>query len=132
MTLIGTWELTSFVTTYEDGSTEQSYGDNPQGRIVYTADGFMSAHVWDADRHRPVKSGGGDPPYFSYCGTWKLRENDVCHHVITSSHFNWGGTTVVRRVLHKGDEVELIADEEFNGRKGVSVIRWHRFEPSAQ
>lgn len=130
MTLTGVWELVSFVTTFQDGSIEQSYGDNPQGRIVYTADGFMSAHVWDADSHRPGGSGDGDPPYFSYCGTWELRDNSVFHHVIASSHFHWGGTTVVRRVLHKGDEVELIADEEFNGRKGLSVIRWRRFQPA--
>ncbi len=129
MTLIGTWELASFFTTFQDGSTEHSYGDTPRGYIIYAADGFMSAHLWDPKRHRPGESDDGDPPYFSYCGTWELRDNSVFHHVLSSSHFHWGGTTVVRRVSLKGDEVELIANEEFNGKKGVSVIRWRRFQP---
>jgi hypothetical protein len=51
LSVIGTWVLKSFVTEIDDGSILLPYGDNPQGRIVYTDDGFMSAHLWNHNTH---------------------------------------------------------------------------------
>lgn len=126
MNLIGTWEMTSFVTTFDDGTTQLSYGPNAAGRICYGADGFMSAHLWDPDRHRPGLPVTGDAPYFSYCGTWRVEGDTVHHAVIASSRPAWAGTTVTRRIVPAGDEVELIADVTFSGKSGQAVIRWRR------
>ena len=126
MTLTGTWEMTSFVTTFEDGATQLSYGKTPQGRITYTEDGFMSAHLWDPDRHIPDSLPDGREAYFSYCGTYEVEDDTVVHHVTASTRPHWTGQTITRRLVPRGEEIELIAAVEFEGRAGEAVIRWRR------
>ena len=125
--LIGTWDMVAFVTTFEDGSTLQPYGPTPKGRILYTADGAMSAHLWDPDRHRASVPSNGDPSYFSYYGTWELRGQTVHHTVIAAHYPDWAGSIQIRRIVPQGDEIELIAEGVvFQGKTGRGVIRWRR------
>lgn len=125
--LIGTWEMVSFVTTFEDGTTHLSYGTTPQGQITYTADGYMSAHLWDPDRHKPNQDVGSDPAYFSYCGRWKVEGSRVCHSVIAATAPAWAGTDVFRQIIPRDDQIELVAEGVvFGGKIGVSSILWRR------
>ena len=47
--MTGTWLLKSFATEFEDGTRHLPYGGRPSGRISYTGDGFMLAHLWNPD-----------------------------------------------------------------------------------
>lgn len=125
--LIGVWDMVSFVTTFEDGSTYLPYGPHARGRIIYTADGAMTAHLWDPDRHQSGVPSNGDPSYFSYYGTWLLHGDEVHHTVIAAHYPDWAGSTQVRHILPDGDEIELVAEGvEFQGKTGRGVIRWRR------
>ena len=44
--LIGAWRLVSYIESPVDGSPKRSpLGENPQGIIMYTPDGYMSAQL---------------------------------------------------------------------------------------
>ena len=119
--------MVSFVNTFEDGSTYLPYGPRASGRIIYTSDGAMAAHLWDPDQHQPGIPSNGDPSYFSYCGAWRLDGNTV-HHIVIAAHYpEWAGSTKVRRILPDGEEIELVAEGVvFQGKSGRGVIRWRR------
>ena len=129
--LLGTWHLVSFITQFEDGSTLLPYGAAAEGRIHYAQDGFMTAHLWDPDRH--VADAGGDrndPAYFSYCGTYRVEGDQVMHTVAAATSKSWTGTDRLRTMAFKGDDIELIAEGVvFEGKSGRGILRWRRFKP---
>lgn len=47
---IGTWRLVSYLAIDSSGRTYPYWDDHPLGQLVYTADGHMSAQVYDARR----------------------------------------------------------------------------------
>jgi len=47
---IGTWRLVSYVMIDPTGSPRPYWDDHPIGQLIYTADGHMSAQVYDARR----------------------------------------------------------------------------------
>jgi hypothetical protein len=47
---VGTWRLISYVAVDSAGRTRPYWDDHPLGQLVYTADGNMSAQVYDARR----------------------------------------------------------------------------------
>ena len=50
-TLIGAWRLVSSVETdIKTGAVDRPLGDKPEGLILYTPDGYMSAQLSAADR----------------------------------------------------------------------------------
>lgn len=73
--IIGAWELTSFTLTDADtGHVEHPLGTAPNGMILYTADGHMSAQLADADM-------GG---YMAYGGRFDVdEETSTLHHDVT-------------------------------------------------
>jgi len=42
---VGTWELESFTEILRDGSPVEPMGENPQGFLLYTEDGIVSAQL---------------------------------------------------------------------------------------
>jgi hypothetical protein len=126
--LWGTWELVSFITQFEDGSTMLPYGDNAEGRIHYSEGGFMTAHLWDPDRHVAGALGArNDPAYFSYCGTFRVEGDQVIHTVAAATASSWTGKDRLRTMEMKGDDIELIAEGVvFEGKVGRGVLRWRR------
>jgi len=47
---IGTWRLVSYLKIDSSGRANAYWDDHPLGQLVYTADGHMSAQVYDARR----------------------------------------------------------------------------------
>lgn len=127
ITIIGTWVLKSFVTEFDDGSTLLPYGDNPQGRIVYSSDGFMSAHLWNPDRHVEGTHSSEDPSYFSYCGDWSIEGAVVRHRVHAATEASWAGQDKLRTMAPIGELLELTAEGVFfGGKKGRGILVWQR------
>ncbi|CUH42251.1 hypothetical protein RUM4293_01139 [Ruegeria atlantica] len=112
----------SFVTEFDDGSTLLPYGDNPQGRIVYAGDGFMSAHLWNPDTHVEGTNSRDDPSYFSNCGEWSIEGTFVRHRVHAATDASWAGQDKLRTMTTVGEFLELTAEEVVFGESKDEVF----------
>ena len=126
--LVGVWTLEETYT--DDGSRTPALGDDPKGRIMYTADGYMTAMTGRGDRQLPAEGASESDKaaafdsYMSYAGRWTLRDNVVTHHIEYATNPNWIGTARDRTIDHHGDRMVfsgLAADGVTRG-----VITWRR------
>jgi hypothetical protein len=97
--LVGTYELLSWENRHASGETSYPLGPDAQGYINYTPDGYMFVHIMAANR-KAYSSGdlfGGETSevvdgansHLSYCGTYRIENNEVVHTVNISSFPNW-------------------------------------------
>ena len=107
--LIGAWKLESYVQEdVETGEIEHPMGENPQGLILYTRDGYMSAQVGRGGRPHFVDSdpyGGtaeeyaaAGATYIAYSGPFHFdEERQLLEHDMFVSFFpNWQGQRQLR------------------------------------
>ncbi len=143
--LIGAWKLLSYVEKPVDGS-EPFYpmGKEPQGIIMYTPDGYMSAQLMDPDRPK-FASGDwfrGTPEeikeealgYIAYSGPFHTDEEKqhLTHSMFVSLFPNWLGQTQPRIVKIEGDVLHLSSATPIDsgGKKTMSYLSWKRAEPN--
>jgi hypothetical protein len=82
--LVGVWTLESYRDEHPDGEDIHPFGPHPQGFLIYTADGFVSAQLMkpgrcafhSSDWHNGTleeyrESGSG---YIAYCGRFEVDE----------------------------------------------------------
>ena len=137
--LIGRWRLVAWSTRADDGTLSHPFGENPEGSLVYTAEGWMSAML--APAVRPSLSTadplGGDESeraaafstFIAYAGTYDVDGDDVVHQVTVSMFPNWVGTAQRRTATLIGDVLILrTAPLEVLGRVSVNELRWVREE----
>ena len=87
---IGTWRLVSYLAIDSSGRAYPCWDDHPLGQLVYTADGHMSAQVYDA-RRSPL---GVDPESASAESVRPL-------YVGSAAYFGtYSVDTVTQRVTH--------------------------------
>lgn len=123
--LVGTWALERFVLALPDGTTIEPLGPTPVGRLVYTASGFISAHLM------PDPAQGAAVATLGYCGRWRVEGDRVLHQVEISSRPGMTGTTQVRPMVLDGDVLVLTSERARAGqgedaRVGVGTLRWRR------
>ena len=127
--LIGVWTLEGTYTQAEDGTRTPTWGDEPKGVIIYTADGWMTAITGRGDRTLPpdadaeAKAAAFDT-YLNYAGRWTLDGNVVTHHIELATDPNWVGSARNRTIDHQGDRMVfsgLAGDGKTN-----AVIIWRR------
>ena len=107
---LGTWTLQSFTEISSDGSCVEPMGRSPQGFLLYTKEGIVSAQLTGfEDRSKEVSSketgtsgGNGNPehavPYIGYCGTFRMNvELGEVVHIPIVAH----DRSLVRRALHR-------------------------------
>jgi hypothetical protein len=139
--LIGAWKLVSYVERLVDGSAPlYPFSENPQGIIMYTPDGFMSAQLCRPDR-TPFVFGDwfkGTPQeyeaeansYIAYTGPFHVdEEKQVLTHTMFISLFpNWIGQTQPRVVKIEGDFLHLSTASPINsgGKIVNSYLKWKR------
>jgi hypothetical protein len=127
--LIGGWRLTGFTET-AGAKTEHPLGDEPQGTILYTPDGYMSAQLAG-----PGPYDDDDQPdayYIAYSGPYEVNEANqtVAHHVQVSVIPSWLGTTQLRHVHFQGrDRLVLSAQPGSHGGTTTQTINWTRQPP---
>jgi hypothetical protein len=130
--LIGVWTLEATFAEDGDGNQTPALGDNPKGRIVYTADGYMVAMTGHGDRQLSA-TGASDADkaaafdnYMTYSGRWTLSGNVVTHEIDHATNPNWVGSVRDRTIDHQGDRMV------FSGLSGDGVTRaiiiWQRAE----
>jgi hypothetical protein len=82
--LIGVWGLVNYTDEHVDSEDMQPFGPNPQGFLIYTTDGFVSAQLMkpgrpafhSADWHHgtPQEYEASGSGYIAYCGTYEVDE----------------------------------------------------------
>lgn len=128
--LVGVWTLEQTFTEDDDGNRTPILGENPQGRIMYTADGYMTAMTGRGVRQLPTtgaseadKAAAFDS-FMSYAGRWTLNDNVVTHQIEYATDPNWVGAARDRNIDHQGDRMI------FSGLSGDGVTRaviiWRR------
>jgi hypothetical protein len=118
--LVGTWQLVSYKEIPVDGSEPfEPLGSDPQGLIMYTPDGYMSAQLSRPERP-PFASGdwfdGTDEEYraeastyIAYTGPFDVDEEDrsLTHSMFISLFPDWVGQTQPRVVSLEGETLTL-------------------------
>jgi hypothetical protein len=133
--IVGTWRLADYYLEGAETDGERPLGDDPLGRLLYTADGFMAVEYmlaarpmpksenWrlatDQERLEAVRSFGG------YIGRYEWFGDRVAHHVEVSVNPRWIGATLVRRTVLDGSRLTLHADTP-SGRWPTPVLVWER------
>jgi hypothetical protein len=143
--LIGAWKLVSYVEEPVDGSEPYyPFGEQPQGIIMYTPDGYMSAQLCRPDR---VPFASGDwfkgtasefeaeaSTYIAYTGPFHVDEEkqSLTHSMFISLFPNWIGQTQPRVVKIEGNMLSLSTASPINsaGKTVNSYLRWQRADAS--
>ena len=117
--LLGAWELESFTTTREtSGHVEHPLGPAPQGLIIYTPDGHMSAQLADS----------GMSGYIAYGGRFEVDEQtSTLHHQVTISMMpELLAQRQFRHARIEADALVLSATSTDDDGPSHSVLVWRR------
>lgn len=138
--LLGAWRLVSYrATAVEGGDVVEPFGSRPQGLIMYTPGGHMSAQIMRPgrpafregrlERGLPEELSAAALGYMAYGGTYEVPEDDlVVHHVELSLFPNWVGVPQVRAVGWDGPRLRLALREPAPiwGARRDGVLVWER------
>ena len=141
--LIGVWTLVSYTDEQPDGEDTHPFGPEPQGFLIYTADGFVSAQLMrpgrsafhSSDWHHGTpeeyqESGSG---YIAYCGSYEVDEQNatVTHIPSVSLLPNLIHGRQCRSIEMHGDQLTLRATAVpvTNGLSITSRLGWKRVTP---
>lgn len=108
--LVGAWRLVSAKITTDKGEVRDSWGPNPEGLLMYTADGRMSAILTLGNR-KPLsvtdfisapapERAEAFASMTAYAGRYTLAGDKVVHHVEVASTPNDVGANMERLVVH--------------------------------
>lgn len=138
--LIGAWTLQSYIATPMDGSPPfHPLGEDAQGLLLYTPDGYMSAQLMRPGR--PAFASGdwfdGTPQeyeksaaYVAYSGRFHVDEitSTLTHDVSVSFFPNWLGQAQIRSAELAADVLRLIpaAPIKSGGQDTTSCLTWRR------
>lgn len=143
--LIGAWQLVSSVETdIKTGAVDRPLGDKPEGLILYTPDGYMSAQLSAADRPnfeagdmyrgKPTEYVAAGLSYLAYSGRYYVDEvrRVVEHEMFVSLFPNWKGQRQARIVRLDEKELRLSPTQPlmFNGSLKMATITWRRANPN--
>jgi Lipocalin-like domain len=139
--LIGAWKLVSYVEKQVDGSAPTCpFGEDAQGIIMYTHDGFMSAQLSvrqrapftsdDWSKGKPEEFAAAASSYFAYAGPFQVDEEkqSLSHSMFISLFPNWIGQTQPRVVHVEGDFLTITTEKpvESLGKMVKPQLRWKR------
>jgi hypothetical protein len=138
--ILGTWRLISCVDRDADGRESYPFGEKPDGFLIYTEEGFVSAHLERRGRsaHQSPDPMGGTPEeyasmgrgYMAYCGRYSVEEDKQrMTHTMTVSLFpNWLGMSQVRIASFEGDRLVLRTEKPMlvNGDLRTAELIWRR------
>lgn len=115
---IGTWKLVSWLARDDAGNESQPYGDAPQGYIIYSQAGYMSALIQG-------NAGPGIPGvglYLGYGGPFEVLADRVVHQVEVASFPPFVGSRQERFATFEGSRLILSASAD----GATHFITWER------
>ena len=133
--LVGTWTLVSTDTVRPDGGRIPTFGDTPNGLIVFTSDGhfiylysrgdlpkFVSNNrtTGTPEENRAVVQGS-----IAYFGTYSVNDRVINVHIEGSTFPNWEGADQKRLFAVSGDELRIINPTPSIGW-GTAQVIWKR------
>jgi hypothetical protein len=118
--LVGTWELHSSALTDGDGGVRNRHGETPNGMLLYTADGSVSA---------TVSSSASNVLDVCYAGRVTVRGDTVTHHVLVGAAPFVVGTELVRHAELASDGTLRYTVRGESGAATTTVI-WRRLQRS--
>lgn len=137
--LLGAWKLVSAEFRRGDGTVQEYLGKDPDGMLVYTADGFMSVHLMRRDRPKfstndrlagtPEQIQSAFQGYHGYYGTFTVNaeEQSVTHHLQGALFPNWVGVDQKRFFQLAGNELTLrTVPLLLAGQEVVGYLVWRR------
>ena len=143
--LVGAWGLVSYVERpVRGGEDRHPLGVEPQGIIMYTPDGYMSAQLMRPGRP-PYASGdwfeASDAEaqeiasgYIAYSGPFRVASDGTLTHSMSVSLYpNWLGQTQPRIVELDGDTLRLSTASPIRsgGIEVNSYLTWRRLLPGS-
>lgn len=139
--LVGTWRLVSFVVTNAERSSVRQYWDErATGLIIYTADGYVAAQLYDARRPKLGKEWdqvAPDAALASFAGlatyfgryTMDPERATVTHTVEGAMSPDWVGSRLVRsyRFLEPNRiELGVLTTAEGRSVTNATILVWER------
>jgi len=136
--LIGAWQLESWTIGYTDRDDfSYPYGEDPQGLLIYSGDGWMSASIAKNDRPRLPEDvnfrklpdglkAGAFSSYFHYAGSFRVQEGDVIHSVNQSLNPNFPGTEQLRHAELDGQTLVLSGKDQVGDVVRFHSLVWHK------
>jgi Lipocalin-like domain len=138
--LVGVWTLVSFV-SLQDGLEESfPFGPKPEGFLIYTSDGYVSAQLmkpgrslfqsrdWQQATASEFQDAGSG--YIGYCGVYAVDEEKetVTHFPSVALVPNLINGKQLRLVHLRGDRLTLRTTGSFveNGKSITSRLEWQR------
>ena len=137
--LVGTWKLVRWEVGYSDGrETSLPFGEDAQGMILYTPDGYMNA-VLRVNERGPVstqyvRTAPAEEKaelfdtFMYYGGPFRIEGDDVIHQVVHALNPDLAGTEQLRHVAFEDDFLLLSGEEKVDatGLLRLHRVRWQR------
>lgn len=143
--LVGVWRLVSYIDEQSSRDDSYPFGHDPQGFLIYTPDGFVSAqlmktgrpafHSSDWHHGTPDEYQASGSGYIAYCGIYEVdEEKATVTHVPTVSLLpNLIGGRQCRSIELEGNRLVLRASGApvADGIYVTSRLEWSRISPQA-
>jgi hypothetical protein len=121
--IVGSWRLESFEIE-EPSKRLRPWGENTQGLLIYTPDGFMSVGI---NREIENKSGNETKDVFDsilfYSGTYSVQKSEIHHQVTHASDPKRIGKNQIRYASLEGDKLTLKSPVESFGQ---AILVWRK------
>jgi Lipocalin-like domain len=116
--IVGAWRLVAVAATTDAGAPLPApFGTSPNGLLIYTPEGRMSAIISHGERQPLSIADRVSSPaeeraaafstFIAYAGRYTLHNDRVVHHVELSLVPNWANTELVRLVRFEGERMIL-------------------------
>jgi hypothetical protein len=139
--LVGAWRLLSWENQAADGRVTYPMGTDPNGYVIYAADGRFSITISQRGRSGfaagDLLSGTAEEQaramegFVAYAGRYSFHGDRVIHHVELSLFPNWVGSDQERWVELAGDRLTLSASPLLlAGKLQVPRLVWERVDPT--
>ncbi|MCB1679379.1 MAG: lipocalin-like domain-containing protein [Halioglobus sp.] len=139
--LHGVWQLESWTIGYSDRDAfTYPFGEEPQGLLLYSPAGWMSASISAAQRAAlpdgvslrqlpAAKRAAAFSSYFHYAGRYRVVDGDVVHYVTQSLNPNFVGTQQLRHAELDGQTLVLSGKDQVGEVIRFHSLVWHRIDP---
>ncbi|RKH09465.1 hypothetical protein D7V97_16540 [Corallococcus sp. CA053C] len=137
--LMGTWTLVLCDNVYPDGRRVQLYGPQPQGLLMFDAQGRYSLHILRAGRARFASNDKGQGTAEEYKATVQGSNSHfgrytvegakgtLTFHIDHASFPNWEGTAQQRAFTLTDDELTYtVPVPTSGGATAVGEVKWRR------
>jgi hypothetical protein len=138
--LIGVWRLVSYTDQQKGCLASFPFGPEPEGFLIYTPDGFVSAqlmrpgralfqsHDWHKGTPEEYREAGSG--YIAYCGVYEVDEDNetVTHTPSVALLPNLIQKGQVRSITLSDDRLSLrlVSQSAVNGMTVTSRLEWKR------